>query len=472
MFQWNFSQIPILQLGPDYYDPVQPALFPEQKLRYLNQKLYQTIQTTNFLSAERLCDFKPLAHNLVTPLALRYHGHQFQHYNPNLGDGRGFLYAQLFINNEWYDLGTKGSGQTPYSRAGDGRLTLKGAFREALATEMLTVLGVTTSQTLCFYETGEQLERNDEPSPTRSAVLTRFSRGHIRVGTFQRLAYLRQTENIKKLISYCLFFYAPKIHKELVQNEASELTWATRFLEFSIKKNAESVAEVMLAGFVHGVLNTDNINVVGELFDYGPYRFLPNYDLDFTAAYFDQQGLYCYGRQPSAFLWALHQLAFSLKTALPDLPTEPLLNEFSEHFHKHVQKLFFKKLNLKPKKSEMDQQLLATFFQFLEEKQRPFAATFFHFESLKILENKKWLDLYENESSAHFKNLLNQLNHYEIANAEIQKAEFKKNEQPLQLLIDEIEKIWNPIAEHDDWSLFQNKIQSIRQNTVDSAQLI
>ena len=132
----------------------------------------------------------------------------------------------------------------------------------------------------------------------------------------------------------------------------------------------------------------------------------------------------------------------------------------------------FKKLNLKPKKSEMDQQLLATFFQFLEEKQRPFAATFFHFESLKILENKKWLDLYENESSAHFKNLLNQLNHYEIANAEIQKAEFKKNEQPLELLIDEIEKIWKPIAEHDDWSLFQNKIQSIRQNTVDSAQLI
>ena len=109
---------------------------------------------------------------------------------PTLAIGRGFLFAQLKFGQQWYDLGTKGSGQTPYSRSGDGRLTLKGAVREALATEMLESLGVKTSRTLCFFETGENLTRNDEPSPTRSAVLTRFSLGHIRIGTFQRLACL------------------------------------------------------------------------------------------------------------------------------------------------------------------------------------------------------------------------------------------------------------------------------------------
>ena len=115
----------------------------------------------------------PLRRGTTSPLALRYHGHQFQHYNPDLGDGRGFLFAQLYdlSDGRLLDLGTKGSGTTPYSRSGDGRLTLKGAVREALATAFLRALGVNTSKTLSIVETGEQLFRGDEPSPTRSAVL-------------------------------------------------------------------------------------------------------------------------------------------------------------------------------------------------------------------------------------------------------------------------------------------------------------
>ena len=114
--------------------------------------------------------FAPLPDTLEQPLALRYHGHQFRVYNPDIGDGRGFLFAQLRDGaGRLMDLGTKGSGQTPYSRFGDGRLTLKGAVRELLATEMLEALGVETSKTFSIVETGEALERNDEPSPTRSA---------------------------------------------------------------------------------------------------------------------------------------------------------------------------------------------------------------------------------------------------------------------------------------------------------------
>ena len=126
-------------------------------------------------------------------------------YNPEIGDGRGFLFAQLRDDRgRLLDLGTKGSGQTPYSRHADGRLTLKGGVREVLATEMLEALGVNTSKSFSLFETGEALERGDEPSPTRSAVLTRLSHGHIRIGTFQRLAFFGEVDNLRKLTRYCL----------------------------------------------------------------------------------------------------------------------------------------------------------------------------------------------------------------------------------------------------------------------------
>jgi uncharacterized protein YdiU (UPF0061 family) len=144
-------------------------------------------------------------------VALRYHGHQFRSYNPDLGDGRGFLFAQLRDREDdrLLDLGTKGSGQTPWSRGGDGRLTLKGGVREVLATSLLEALGVNTSKSLSLVETGEELMRNDEPSPTRSSVLVRLSHSHIRFGSFQRQAYLERTDNIEKLVDYSVETYDP-----------------------------------------------------------------------------------------------------------------------------------------------------------------------------------------------------------------------------------------------------------------------
>lgn len=447
MFIWNKDQIPILQLDSDFYDPVQAAVFPQKNLRYWNDSISVSFEKENLWS------FKPLKGNIPQPLALRYHGHQFQHYNPDLGDGRGFLYAQLQFENQWYDLGTKGSGTTPYSRRGDGRLTLKGAFREALATEMLQSLGVNTSKTLCFFETGENLERNDEPSPTRSAVLTRFSKGHIRIGTFQRLAFLGQSENIKKLTSYSLFFYYPEDYAAIdVENEN---LLASRFLQCVTKANADLIAQVMMAGFVHGVLNTDNINISGELFDYGPYRFLPVYDPHFTAAYFDQQGLYCYGRQPLTFLWNLNQLAQALKLAYPDLPAQEILDNFSEQFNQRVHFHFLKRLNLKSCGEEQDHKLLAAFFSFMDSEKLYFEETFFRFHSGRISTTY-------NVTSESFKNLVTLLERYEPEDLQLARHPYFHNEKPCTLLIDEIEEIWKPIAQKDDWSLFENKLQSIR----------
>src|SRR3954469_21937587 len=135
---------------------------------------------------------------------MRYHGHQFRVYNPELGDGRGFLFAQLreAETNRLLDLGTKGSGETPWSRQGDGRLTLKGGVREVLAATMLEALGVPTSRAFSLIETGEDLVRGDEPSPTRSAVVPRLSHSHIRFGTFQRHAFHDRADLVKQLLEH------------------------------------------------------------------------------------------------------------------------------------------------------------------------------------------------------------------------------------------------------------------------------
>ena len=171
----------ILELGADFYDAVEPAKFPKAIPRFLNQRWAERVGLEVTDWEAHFCRFEPLPDNLPQPLALRYHGHQFRSYNPEIGDGRGFLFAQLRgEDGRLLDLGTKGSGQTPYSRFGDGRLTLKGGVREVLATEMLEALGVNTSKTFALFETGEELVRGDEPSPTRSSVLTRLGHGHIR----------------------------------------------------------------------------------------------------------------------------------------------------------------------------------------------------------------------------------------------------------------------------------------------------
>ncbi len=271
-----------LTLGQGYGDPVEAADFPKAIIRYRNDKAAKDVGLETLSDEEwvnHFARFNPLAGSLPEPMAQRYHGHQFRHYNPDIGDGRGFLFAQLTdTKGRLTDLGTKGSGRTPYSRSGDGKLTLKGGFREVLATELLVALGVYTSRTLSIIETGENLHRGDEPSPTRSAVMVRLNHGHIRIGTFQRLAYHSEDALISKLVDYCLQHYYGEEPKGTAQERA------LRFLHLVCVRVAEQAADLMAAGFVHGVLNTDNINITGEVFDFGPWRILPTMQVAFTAA--------------------------------------------------------------------------------------------------------------------------------------------------------------------------------------------
>src|ERR1700722_2758542 len=351
-------------LGAEFADPVRPADFPRSDLRFRNDRAGATVRLDALPDAEwraLFARFEPLPDNQAEPLAMRYHGHQFRVYNPDLGDGRGFLFAQLREagSRRLLDLGTKGSGPTPYSRTADGRLTLKGGLREVLATAMLEALGVPTSRTFSLIETGEQLQRNDEPSPTRSAVLTRLSYSHIRFGTFQRHAFFDRADLIGELVDYAAATYYPGLGN--APDKALALFQAVQ------ARSAELVGRWMAAGFVHGVLNTDNMNLTGESFDYGPYRFLPRNDPNFTAAYFDETGLYAFGRQPEAVFWNLRQLAGSLTLVTDAEPLVEAINGFSAAYRAALAASMLRRLGLISRGADTDIDLVNAAFKALAE---------------------------------------------------------------------------------------------------------
>lgn len=402
--------------------------------------------------------FEPLPGSFPQPLALRYHGHQFRSYNPELGDGRGFLFGQArdLEDGRLLDFGTKGSGKTPWSRGGDGRLTLKGGVREVLATEMLEALGVYTSKSFSLVETGEQLYRGDEPSPTRSSVLVRLSHGHVRIGTFQRLAYLEDNENLARLLDYAVTTYYP----ELQDSEDKPAA----FLQAVAANLGRLGAQWTAAGFVHGVLNTDNINITGESFDYGPWRFLPVYDPSFTAAYFDENGLYSFGRQPDTLAWNLTRLAECLLPLSSVEKLEPALNTIWAEFRDQLPNQILRRLGLKPQGTETDGALVTEIFGFLSASQAPYEQFFFDWRggahSADRAARSPSAEFYASEA---FRGVANGMERYAPANDHNLGHEYFARQTPRTMLIDEVEAIWAPIAESDDWGLFHQTLGEIGQ---------
>jgi len=451
------------QLGDEFYDPVEPARFPQHIVRYRNQRWARRVGLDGLSEAQWLGHFgrfEPLPGSLERPLALRYHGHQFQTYNPYLGDGRGFLFAQVhdLKDGRLLDLATKGSGRTPWSRTADGRLTLKGGVREVLATEMLEALGVDTSKSFSLIETGEELERHDEPSPTRAGVLVRLSHSHIRIGTFQRLSHLGDEAGLERLLDYAVRTYLPQSWRD------GRAERAAAFLEQVARRVARTGARWIAAGFVHGVLNTDNINITGESFDYGPWRFLPTYDPAFTAAYFDESGLYAFGRQPDALAWNLTRLAECLVPLSTIEQLEPALNAFWPAFRTEVSAAVLDRLGLVPESETADSDLLTGILTFLFETQMPFEQFFFDWYGGALsqgrAERSPAASHYIGPAFAPLRRQIDarrpkpglRLDHPYFARA-----------TPRTMLINEMETIWAPIAERDDWSLFSAALDEIAQ---------
>ncbi|MDJ0736446.1 MAG: YdiU family protein [Nostocaceae cyanobacterium] len=457
-------------LGDDYYDQVVAEEFPQHILRWRNDTLLprlglepQAVTDEHFIQAfGKFEQRKPL-------LALRYHGYQFGEYNPRLGDGRGFLYGQVRgKDNHLYDFGTKGSGRTPYSRGGDGMLTLKGGVREVLAAEMLHRMGVRTSRCLSVVETGLSLWRGDEPSPTRSCVMVRMSKSHIRFGTFERLHYFNRPDLSKRLLDHVIEEYYPHL-----QGESDK--YALFYAEL-VQRVAELVAQWMASGFCHAVLNTDNMSITGESFDYGPYAFIPKYDPYFIAAYFDYYGRYCYSHQPGICKLNLQLLQEPLKEIIPKADMEAGLAHFDDYYQNEYRKLMLKKLGFESL-SEIDaEELLKATIEFL--KQYPISYHDF-FADLATTFSHKWRDdattiLSESEigqalgSSELFFNW-SEIYHRILTNFstdELEKiAQTLANHNPQTVIIRPIiESVWEPIIEEDNWQPFYDLLQKIQNH--------
>ncbi len=468
----NINYEPAIEnLGDDYYDIVAAAEFPAHKLRFRNDSLLplldlepDTVGDRDFIEAfGKFRGVRPF-------LALRYHGYQFGSYNPFLGDGRGFLYGQVRgVDGNLYDLGTKGSGRTPYSRSADGRLTLKGGVREVLAAEALHNLGVNTSRCLSLIETGESLWRGDEPSPTRSSVMIRLSSSHIRFGTFERLHYLKRPDLIRNLLDMAIAVYYPNI-----ENTVDKYV---RFYDDLVARVAKLTAQWMAAGFCHGVLNTDNMSITGESFDYGPYAFIPSYDPRFTAASFDYGGRYSYGNQPYICRFNLEMLQLPLEMVAERSDLEIILTRFDDCYHQEYQKLINQKLGFDESESIPAELVTATvellkntnlgYHSFFAELARGFNYGWREEPDL-ILENAPFISELANSDadSIHYdrwRNLYHQsLNCLPISEMETIANNLLLHNPATALLRPTIESVWQAIAESDNWKPFDDLVNKLQ----------
>ncbi len=461
-------------MGTDYYDDVVAANFPQQILRFRNDDILVRLGLNpQQVSDEHFIEAFGKFHNPPHPfLALRYHGYQFGEYNPGLGDGRGFLYGQVRgVDGELYDFGTKGSGRTPYSRGGDGMLTLKGGVREVLAAEALHQMGVTTSRCLSMVETGLELWRGDEPSPTRSSVMVRFSRSHIRFGTFERLHYLKRPDLIRNLLDHVITYYYP----HLLAVSATERY--ARFYDELVQRVARLVAQWMAVGFCHAVLNTDNMSIAGESFDYGPYAFLPTYNPDFTAAYFDHYGRYSYGNQPGICKLNLDLLQQPLGAVIDRAELQVLLAKFEEYYFPQYKQLMLQKLGLTGTTTpDRDELLVATlqllsdtqvgYHQFFCDLTQAFRLRWSHDLNTIFAETELLPAVVANAGFQNWRQIYHRVLS-ELSASELDAVgEMLTRSNPQTILLrPQIEEIWEPIAQGNDWAPFNSLLERIRAGT-------
>ena len=311
----------------------QPSAAPAPQLVAINEALGEklgfdlgassTEQMAAILSGKQLPDG-------ARPLAQAYAGHQFGGLSPQLGDGRAVLLGEIIgLDGGRLDIQLKGSGRTPFSRSGDGKATLGPMLREYLMSEAMHALGVPTTRALAVTTTGEQVLR-DRPLP--GAVLARVAASHIRVGTFEFFALRRDEEKLRRLADYSIARHYP----ELAERDDKYLA----FFDAVVEAQASLLAKWMLVGFVHGVMNTDNMTISGETIDYGPCAFLDHYDPNAVFSSIDRGGRYAYANQPVIAQWNLTRFAETLIPLIGDDAEEArrqLMNVIDSYPNRYLQ---------------------------------------------------------------------------------------------------------------------------------------
>ncbi len=368
---FNFDNTYAAQLE-GFYTPWKGSQVPAPKLIKLNSALATELgldvtgieNTAEFFSGNQLIKG-------ASPLAQVYAGHQFGHFASQLGDGRALLLGEVVSRDgRRFDIQLKGSGRTPYSRGGDGKSALGPVLREYIMSEAMHVLGIPTTRALAAVSTGEMVMRT-EPLP--GAVFTRVASSHIRVGTFEYFAAQGEQEKVRQLADYTIVRHYPEL------NEST--TIYLDLLKAVSEAQAKLIAKWMAVGFIHGVMNTDNMTISGETIDYGPCAFMDHYALDTVFSSIDKQGRYAYQNQPMIGQWNLARLAEALlplihaesQTAV-EMATE-VLNDFPQHYHSYWLQEMRNKLGLTSKEND-DMQLMNDLLASLQGQQVDYTQLF------------------------------------------------------------------------------------------------
>ncbi len=357
-------------LPEEFYQQIDPTPVKNPSLLIFNEELANSLNIElneddklNFFSGNKIPKDS-------IPVALNYSGHQFGNFVHQLGDGRAILLGEVRNKNESYDIQLKGSGQTKFSRQGDGRSALGPVLREYILSEAMYHLGIPTTRSLAAVATGEHVVRDSfEPG----GILTRVAKSHLRVGTFEYFASRQQWEDLKLLADFAIQRHFPKIRE--TDNHYLEL----------LKKVASNqsilIANWMSVGFIHGVMNTDNFTISGETIDYGPCAFLDEYHPGKVFSSIDQNGRYAYGNQPSISSWNLASLAGCLIAFIDkdsdkanELATEVLEN-YSIDTNQRILDLMCKKIGLDGSKKN-NQEILRNLLKLMMDNESDFTITF------------------------------------------------------------------------------------------------
>lgn len=346
------------RLGEAFSSPVRPTPLENPRLVAvspaamalldLDPEQAHTTEFTRRFSGHALWDG-------AEPRAMVYSGHQFGVYNPQLGDGRGLLLGEV-VNQQGqhWDLHLKGAGLTPYSRMGDGRAVLRSSIREFLASEYLHALGIPTSRALCVFDSDTPVWRERRES---GASLIRLAQSHLRFGHFEYFYYTRQHEALKTLLDYALEQHFPDCRDSAVPH-------AALFAEV-IQRTAETTALWQTYGFCHGVMNTDNMSILGLTFDYGPYAFLDDFDQQHVCNHSDDTGRYSFDNQVPIAHWNLSALGQALIPFVPKEQLLALLRGFLPAYHRHYETLMRRRLGLTEADPE-DRQLIRRLLQLMQ----------------------------------------------------------------------------------------------------------
>lgn len=353
------------QLPASFGTPVSPQPLDDPFLVSVNQKVCRWLEldpadaaTPYFIDVFTGNE----DHGGFEPFAMKYTGHQFGQYNPDLGDGRGLLMGEIVTSEgKKWDVHLKGAGMTPYSRQGDGRAVLRSSIREYLASAAMEGLGIKTTHALAVLSSNTPVYRE---RIERGATLIRIAESHIRFGHFEYFFYTNQHAELQLLADYLVTHHFPEIAQ---QTDSRDPERYSRLFREIVRLTAEMIADWQAVGFAHGVMNTDNMSVLGLTFDYGPYGFLDDYNPGFICNHSDYSGRYAFNQQPSIALWNLSALGYALSPLLDKETIDDALNSYQPRLQTAYSRNMRSKLGLKEKRDE-DTPLFSDLFQLMTQQ--------------------------------------------------------------------------------------------------------